>query len=144
MPEYADESNDRVVSTFRTLDHNDDGLISPEESHSAPIPAGAIGFANDVARVLQPGHEVVSEIWISDDIDIQDIDVRVAITKQDDFQLSLVLIGAEGQRVKLFLGGWQPWPPPYIFESTLVDDEAPLIVKTLAQPHTQGYFVRTG
>lgn len=142
MPEYATPPSKDKFIQFRSLDQNDDGLISPEESHTAPVPPGAIGFASDVPKVIEAKGAAVSNIWIGEDIDIRDIDVRVAITKQNDHQLQLFLVGPKGQQVTLFAGGWLPWNNSHVFESTLIDDEAQLIEKTLPRaPYPR--FLRT-
>lgn len=134
MSEYANPPSEEKSDDFRTLDQNNDGLISPKESHAPPVPEGAVGFASQSAKVINNKQEVTSSIWINEDIEIEDLDVRVAITKQDDDQMKLFLIGPDQQRITLFAGGWQPWSGSYRFESTLIDDEAPLIDTTLPQP----------
>ena len=115
------------------MDQNNDGLISPGESYAPPAPQGAIGFRNREAKVINNQASVNSTIWINQDFTIDDIDVRVAITKQDGENLTLSLVGPDNQTVTLFEGKWSPWPGPDIFESTLIDDEAPLIKQTLPQ-----------
>lgn len=134
MSEYADPPSEEKSVEFRTLDQNNDGIISPKESYAPPVPEGAVGFASKSARVINNQEEVTSSIWINEEIEIDDIDVRVAISKQNDDQMKLFLIGPDQQRVTLFAGGWKPWSGSYLFESTLIDDEAPLIDTTLPQP----------
>ncbi len=134
MSEYANPPSEEKSADFRTLDQNNDGIISPKESYAPPVPEGAVGFASQSAKVINNRHEVTSNIWVNEDIEIEDLDVRVAITKQDDDQVKLFLIGPDQQRVTLFAGGWKPWSGSYLFESTLIDDEASLIDTTLPQP----------
>jgi len=66
---------------------------------------------------------------------VDDVDVRVAITKPGDYSLSLILIGPNGQRVPLYDNPQSlPWNGGPIFGNTLIDDEAPAVKGTLPRP----------
>ena len=130
MNEYETEWNEEKLFAFQSLDQNDDGLISPKESHSPPIPRGAIRFANNQIKAINGHATIASNIWIEDDVQIKDLDVLVSMTKQNDHQLHITLTGPDKKSVTLFNGGWQPWPGT-VFENTLIDDEAVYIAETL-------------
>lgn len=127
LGEFAAQPTKEKVKQFRELDQNDDGLISPRESYSNPPPDGSVGFSSNDPRFITNKGSVYSTIWIGEELKIEDIDVRVAITKPNDDKLHLQLIGPNGQKVTLFAGGWVPWATSHIFESTIIDDEAPEI-----------------
>lgn len=134
MHEYADQWTAQALADFQALDRNDDGVISPEESHAPPISRRAIQFVNNDLKVINQNAELSTSIWIEDDIAIEDLDLIIAMTKQNDHQTRISLVGPDGQSVILFAGGWQPWVGTSLFENTLIDDEAAVIKATLPRP----------
>ena len=134
LAEFAPEHSENRLSEFALIDRNGDGLITPREStaheqsqHSPTV------YNNDEMMVLLEYGVVVSEIQISDDITIGDVDVRIAMSKREDNFTKMVLLTPNNQAIDLYDGQWSPWKPP-IFHNTLIDDEAMPITRPLGTP----------
>ena len=133
LREYAPGSLQTSLDEFNRWDRNGDGFITAAESH-LQLPPGQHTYWSDQQLVLRSNSVVVSELWIEEDLTIGDADVRVKIVKDNDNYLELHLVAPDGRRVTLFSGGWQPWRGAYIFENTLLDDDAAEIKITLKEP----------
>ena len=133
LREYAPSSLQTSMGEFTLRDRNGDGFITAAESNLR-LPPGQHTYWSDQQLVLRSNSVVVSEIWIEEDVTIGDVDVRVKVAKENDDYLELHLITPDRRRVTLFSGGWQPWRGAYIFEDTLLDDDAVEIKSTLKQP----------
>ncbi len=134
MKEYASEWTDAKLAEFRSLDFNGDGIISAAESRSPPRPVGSLSFDSREWAFLNSGRQVVSTIYVREDIKIKDLDIRVAITKQNEDRMRIYLTGPDGSTHALFEGGWTPWAGGPVFDNILIDDEAPKIASTLSFP----------
>ena len=133
LAEFLTEKTAARVKAFRALDADNDGMISPDESYTIPTPEGALGFSSDAPKLISHRATVASTIWVERDVPIQDIGIRIALTKTNDEQLRITLIGPNEKSVVLFTGGWRPWNGSYIFDRILIDDQAPVIKTTLPQ-----------
>ena len=131
LREYSIKHGNGKGLEFRAWDRDNDGLITPRESYSVPIPPGTLAFTSTRSRLIVSRGSITSKLWVDRDVKISDIDVRVSITKQNDNYMRLYLIGPDGQRILLFRAGWLPWANSFTLDGTLIDDEAPLITKTL-------------
>lgn len=133
FPEFAPQPTPEQLEQFRSLDHNQDGLIVPEESHSPPIPPNHLGFAMNVPQPIVAHQPLRSELWVAEDFPIEHLVVRLGLTLPNDHELRIMLLAPNGDSVILFGGGWRPWPDAFQFERTLFDDSAAKIDETLAQ-----------
>ncbi len=119
MSEFTDEWDDNTLSQFASYDHNQDGMITIDEVLSLDTVAGG-AYSNKQAEVLLPRSTVVSEIEVSEDYLIGDLNVQLSITHTYDEQLDGYLIGPDGQRIELFtgVGGSDDH-----FDKTIFDDD---------------------
>lgn len=120
MSEFTDEWTEEKVAEFESYDADGDGIITPLELLSSQRITGG-DYSNRTAHVLLPRSVVVSEIQVTDDIVIGDLDVELSITHTFVGHLDAFLIGPEGQRIELFsaIGGSDDH-----FDRTLFDDQA--------------------
>jgi subtilisin-like proprotein convertase family protein/Ca2+-binding EF-hand superfamily protein len=136
MAEFSSVWTPEQMNTFTSLDLNGDGLLTiAEVSRSKALMGGS--FVNRNAEVLPPGKTVISEIEITDDIIIADLNVQLSITHTNAAHLDGFLTGPDGQRFELFteVGG-----SDNNFDETIFDDQAELpIVK--AAPPFKGSFI---
>ncbi len=133
MNEFAFRWTDAKSKDFQSLDHNDDGVISPEESHGAPVPRGAVAFHGAGSEVVNASSDTVSRIEIDDDLVIDDLDLRLGLTKPNETKMQIQLIGPDDQTITIYKGEWKPWSTGYVFENTLIDDQAGEIESTLSE-----------
>jgi len=78
-------------------------------------------YHNQDAEVLPPHKTIISEIEVSEDYLIGDLNVRISITHSNTSFLDAYLTGPDGQRIELFteVGGSGD-----NFEETLLDDQS--------------------
>ena len=139
LPEFATELTDARVAEFVALDTNQDGLLAAEEVMASKAMMGGT-FENREAEMLPPRKTIVSEIDISEDFTIADLNLRLTITHTNVSSLDAYLTGPDGTRIELFtaVGGRDDH-----FERTLFDDQASTpIVK--ARPPFKGSFQPEG
>ena len=120
MAEFTTEWTDAKFQEFSSYDANRDGLLTANEvSQSKPVAAAS--FANTNADPIPPGKTIVSEIEISEDYLVGDLNVLLSITHSYDSALHAYLTGPRGQRIELFseVGGTDDH-----FDETLFDDQA--------------------
>lgn len=133
LAELTSRDDENSFDEIGSWDRNGDGLITPQESRSPQ--EGLSRFENPQSLVLRPGATVVSDLHVSDDIEIEKLSVTVNLHKENDNYTELILISPSGQRVTLFAGeGWQPWRGGPILDGVTFDDEAPAIKEPLRQP----------
>ncbi len=120
MAEYTDEWSEEKSFEFAGYDLNSDGLLTRfEVARSKSLVGGQ--FNNETAVPLPPGKTVVSEIVISDDVIIGDLDVQLNITHSHVSGLDAYLTGPNGERMELFteVGGSGDH-----FDRTVFDDQS--------------------
>ena len=128
------------VDEFRRYDHNNDGIITAEESVSRSA-GGKTRYAGTQPLVIEAGKEGESELFIMDDITIADIDVHLAIVKNGHDDLELILVGPAGRRAVLYYDARsKPWGGGPLFDNTFLDDEAPEIRRRLPRPPSHRSF----
>jgi subtilisin-like proprotein convertase family protein/Ca2+-binding EF-hand superfamily protein len=110
----------RNITEFRTLDLNDDGLLTAKEASSNEAVVGG-RYRNERAEVLPPRRTIISEIEVEDDYLIGDINVQISITHSNVGFLDAFITSPDGQRIELFteVGGGGDH-----FEDTIFDDES--------------------
>ena len=135
MAEFASEWDDEKLLEFEQLDLNLDGIVTGDELLKSSAVIGG-NFANQKAEILMPGATVVSEIEITDDFIIGDLNLQLSITHTYAAQLDGYLIGPDGQRIELFTGVGKDDDH---FDKTIFDDEARNII-TKSRPPFRGSF----
>lgn len=135
MREFADDWSEDKIAEFRYWDLNDDGLLTAEEVLDAMSVIGG-AYRNSSAEVIIPGKSVISEIEITDDFQIKDLNVQVSITHSNVQQISAFLTGPDGQRIELFegIGGSGDH-----FADTTFDDEAATSIHRARPPFEGSY-----
>ncbi len=129
MAEFATEWTDAKLTEFRTLDANDDGLLTATEALQSKALSGGT-YSNLNAEVLPPRKTIISEIEISENHLIADLNVELSITHSSVSFLDGYLTGPDGTRVELFtsVGGSGDH-----FDKTIFDDQSRVpITKTKA------------
>ncbi len=133
LREYSEQISETSLAEFNRWDRDGDGFITPQESRRQPQPQQN-EYSSEPALVIRPNGMVVADLWIDSEIEIGDLDVRISIAKDNDNFMQLDLVAPNHRRVPLYDGGWLPWRGAYIFENTLIDDEAVPIKGTLKAP----------
>lgn len=139
LTEYAKEINEETVNQFLAMDANGDGFLTTMEVLSSKSMMGGV-FASEDAELLPPKKTIVSEIEISEDFVIQDLNVQLNITHTSTGMLDAFLTGPDETRIELFtaVGGGDDH-----FQKTTFDDQSRYnIVK--ARPPFEGNFQPEG
>jgi subtilisin-like proprotein convertase family protein len=120
MSEFAAEWTDEKLQEFSMLDTNGDALLTAAEVIQSKAMVGG-SYRNQVAEVLPPHKTIISEIEVSEDYLIGDLNVQISITHSHTAYLDAYLTGPDGQRIELFteIGGSGD-----NFEETLLDDQS--------------------
>ncbi len=120
MAEFTTDWTEEKFAEFTSLDKNEDGLLTSAEVVLSKSMMGG-EFSNQTAEVLPPRKTVISEIEITEDFAIRDIDVVLSITHTRTGHLDGYLTGPDGQRIELFseVGG-----DGDNFDQTRFDDQA--------------------
>lgn len=136
MSEFTTEWTQETMNEFLSLDLNADGLLTADEvSRSKTMMGGS--YTNRSGEILPPGKTVISEIEVTEDYPIGDLNVQISITHTNVSDLDAFLTGPDGQRVELFteVGGRDD-----NFQDTIFDDQSEFpIVK--ARPPFNGTFL---
>jgi len=134
MSEYAKEWTNEKLTEFSSYDANRDGLITTEEVLQPEAQVVEGRYANDEAIPMPPRKTIISEIDISDDFPIADVNLQLSITHSYVHGLHAFLTGPDGQRIELFteVGGRDDH-----FDGTLFDDQAETPI-TKARPPFRG------
>ncbi|MEZ6134019.1 MAG: proprotein convertase P-domain-containing protein [Pirellulaceae bacterium] len=139
MAEYSRAWTDAEFAEFNALDINQDGLLTAKEvANSRAVMGGT--FSSPGAEILPPRKTIVSEIEITEDFIIRDVNLQISITHTNVGSLDAYLTGPDGQRIELFteVGGSGDH-----FDHSTFDDQAELpIIK--AQPPYSGTFIPEG
>ncbi len=119
MSEFTDQWDQATLDEFTSYDNNQDGIITIDEVLTSKTVVGG-EFSNSQAHLLLPRSTIVSEIEVSDDYLIGDLNVQLSITHTYTEQLDGYLIGPDGQRIELFtgVGGSDDH-----FDKTIFDDD---------------------
>jgi subtilisin-like proprotein convertase family protein/Ca2+-binding EF-hand superfamily protein len=120
MSEFATEWTEQKLAEFALLDTNGDALLTETEVIRSKAMVGG-SYENHDAEVLPPRKTIISEIEISEDYLIGDLNVQISITHSSTGHLDAYLTGPDGQRIELFteIGGSGD-----NFDETLFDDQS--------------------
>lgn len=133
VAEFSSEWTSEELVQFEGLDLNGDGLLTKQEViQSKAITGGS--YTNSEAVILPPERTVVSEIEVTDDAIIADLDVKVSISHSNVSHLDGYLIGPDGQSIELFteVGGRDD-----NFANTIFDDQSDRLI-TKSRPPFEG------
>ncbi len=136
MAEFTSEWTDEKSQEFALFDTNGDGLLTTSEAAQSKMMVGG-SYSNQNAEVLPPGRTVISEIEVSDDYLIRDLNVQLSITHTHTSYLDAYLTGPDGQRVELFseVGGSDDH-----FDQTILDDQARYPITKAKPPFKERYL----
>ena len=139
MSEFASDWTVDKLAEFSSYDANDDGLLTVAEANQAQgTPRGT--YRNDVAEQLPPNRVVVSEIEVSDDVVIADLDVQMSLSHSSTSMIDGYLVSPNGKRIELFAGIGGTGDS---FNDTIFDDEAEQPVERAGSPY-EGRFKPQG
>ena len=135
----ASQTIDRHAE-FSHYDRDADGIVTPAECQWTGG-AGRTQYVSLGPRVLEAQKEVISEVFVPDEIRILDVDVQVSILKDGDDDLDIRLIGPDGTTASLYYDGRQKaWGGGRMFNNTIIDDEAPQSPQRLPSPPAHRSF----
>ena len=135
MGEYTKEWTESKFKEFSSWDSNGDGLVTiPEVLQSETVSGGS--YTNKNAEILSPRRTMVSEIEVTEDYPVGDLDLQISITHSYLSFLDCYLTGPAGQRIELFteVGGSDDH-----FDRTIFDDQSPVSITRANYPF-KGYF----
>jgi subtilisin-like proprotein convertase family protein/Ca2+-binding EF-hand superfamily protein len=139
LAEFSPELTVETMAEFNALDANQDGLLTkPELSETRAVMGGE--YVSTDAVPLPPGQTVISEIEVSENFLVADLNVRISITHTQTGHLDAYLTGPNGERIELFteVGGHDD-----NFDNTIFDDQASNpIVK--GRPPFEGSYLPEG
>jgi Ca2+-binding EF-hand superfamily protein len=106
MAEFTSEWTDAKYAEFEALDLNGDGLITTAEVVRSKASVGG-AYRSETAEVMAPRKVIVSEIEVTDDFPIGDLNVELSVTHSHVDYLDAYLTSPDGQRIELFteIGG---------------------------------------
>ena len=140
LSEFLRSRPEAMTSEFERYDYNADGIVTAHESVSRTA-GGKRRYSNASPSVFGANKESYSEVYIDDDWTIADIDVQIAIGKNGDDDIVLLLVGPDKTTVTLYytsrLKAWGGGP---LFEDTIIDDEAPKMTERLRLPPAHRSF----
>jgi subtilisin-like proprotein convertase family protein len=136
LAEFAEEWTDDKLQEFELLDTNGDGLLTPLEVIQSKSLVGGT-YQNQTAEVLAPRKTVISEIEVTDDYVIADLNVQLSITHTHTAYLDAYLTGPDGQRIELFEEVGREGDH---FDQTILDDQAQYPINK-ARPPFRGSFI---
>jgi Ca2+-binding EF-hand superfamily protein len=136
MSEFTKEWTQEKLEEFAGLDANDDGFLAVSEIVQSKALVGG-SYSNDVAQVLPPKMTVISEIEVSDDFVIADLNVQLSITHTNVSYLDAYLTGPDGQRIELFteVGGSGDH-----FDRTIFDDQSRVPITKSRSPFNGSFM----
>jgi len=136
LSEFAVELTSGTFEEFASLDTNGDGLLTALEVSQSKAVAGG-SYVNEEAVVLPPRRTIISEIEVTEDYLIGDLNVQISITHSSTGLLDAYLTGPDGQRIELFteVGGSDD-----NFDQTILDDQSRFPIRR-ARPPFKGTFM---
>lgn len=129
MSEYDDDWPEEKLREFEHLDANNDGIITRNELLRATDEGGT--FRSEKAEVMPPHSTIVSEIEVTEDVIISDLNVQLSITHTFVAHLDGYLIGPDGHRIELFTGVGRDGDH---FEETVFDDDSKTNINKARSP----------
>lgn len=135
MLEFTDDWTDEKATEFASYDANNDGILTSTEILTSRALVGG-SYRNTEAEILPPRKTVISEIDVTEDYIIGDVNLQLSITHTHVMHLDAYLTGPDGQRIELFtaVGGHDDH-----FDATVFDDQSSYPI-TKARPPFKGTF----
>ena len=135
MDEFAEELTNESLEQFGAMDRNSDGLLTETEVTN-PVEIDQNEYANREVEMLPPRKVIISEIEVSDDFEIGDLNVQINLSHSHVSYLDAHFVGPDGERIELFtaIGGGDDF-----FDNTIFDDEAEMSI-VRAKPPYSGSF----
>ena len=135
MDEFAEELTNESLEQFGARDRNSDGLLTETEVTN-PVEIEQNEYANREVEMLPPRKIIISEIEVSDDFEIGDLNVQINLSHSHVSYLDAYFVGPDGERIELFtaIGGGDDF-----FDNTIFDDEAEMSI-VRAKPPYSGSF----
>lgn len=144
MSEFVHIQSRNRLSEFQHCDRNADGIVTAKEC-SHQISRGKLRFFNGSPQVIEGKSTLRSEIMVTGDIMVSDLDVHVRIQKDGDDDLQLRLVGPDGTVATLYhTSRNKPWGGGRLFAGTFIDDEAPQSSGRLPSPPSHRSFRSQG
>ena len=136
LSEYTDDWTEEAFAEFDALDTNGDGFVTQEELGASAAMTGGT-FGNFDGMMLPPNKTVVSEITVTDDFLIRDLNVELSLTHSYVSQLDIFLIGPDGREIELCTacGGSDD-----NFDRTLFDDQGKIPINRARGPFTGSHI----
>jgi subtilisin-like proprotein convertase family protein len=130
MGEYTQEWTEAKFKEFTKWDHNGDGFVTVAEVLQSETVSGG-SYANKKAELLSPRRTLVSEIEVSEDYLVGDLNLQISITHSYLSFLDCYLTGPDGQKIEVFteVGGTEDH-----FEGTIFDDQSPVSITRARYP----------
>ena len=131
MGEFTSEWTDAKLKEFTRLDSNGDGLVTAMELvQSESIPGGS--YVNKNGEIIAPQRVAVSELEVTEDYPIGDLNLQISITHTYLSSLDGYLTGPDGQRIELFteVGGSDDH-----FDKTIFDDQSAVSITKAPWPY---------
>ncbi|MFP6603087.1 MAG: proprotein convertase P-domain-containing protein, partial [Pirellulaceae bacterium] len=133
MGEFTSEWTDAKLKEFTGLDRNGDGLVTAMELlQSNSLPGGS--YVNKNGEIIPPRRVAVSEIEVTEDYLIGDLNLQISVTHTYLSKLDGYLTGPDGQRIELFteVGGSDDH-----FDKTIFDDQSAISITKARWPYQQ-------
>lgn len=130
MAEYSIEWPETKVLEFVSLDLNGDGLLTPSEVVRSKSAVGG-SYRNEEADVLPPRKSVISEIEVTEDFVVGDLNIELSITHTHTDNLDIYITGPDGQRVELAAGVGGSGDN---FDQTVFDDQSRYVISKSRAP----------
>lgn len=120
MAEYSKEWPEEKVQEFVSIDLNGDGLLTQAEVLRSKSAVGG-SYENEDAEVVPPRKSIISEIEVTEEFIVGDINVQLSLTHTHTDHLDIYITGPDGQRVELATGVGGSGDN---FDQTIFDDQS--------------------
>ena len=139
MIEFAEEWSDQKSIEFASYDGNGDGLLTATEILNSKALVGG-SYTNKEAVIIPPRKTIISEIEVTDQFIVGDVNLYLSLTHSHTSYLDAYLTGPDGTRIELFtaVGGSDD-----NFDQTVFDDQSAHPVAK-ARPPFKGTFQPEG
>lgn len=136
MSEFTREWDEESLRQFTGLDRDGDGLLTISEVLQARDATGGV-YQNTRAEPLAPRRTIISEIEVSDDFVVGDLNVQISITHTHTSHLDGFLTGPDGQQIELFTEVGESGDH---FAETIFDDQARTPINRARAPFEGSYL----
>ena len=135
MGEYTKEWTESKLKEFTKWDRNGDGLVTVAEVLQSETVSGG-SYTNKKGEMLSPRRTMISEIEVTEDYPIGDLNLQLSITHSYLSFLDCYLTGPDGQRIELFaqVGGTDDH-----FDKTIFDDQSAVSITRAKYPFTGSF-----